>query len=88
MSKDQVTTLLNYWERIILNLSKAVERTITEVAIEKQKNDELRAMFAEALIWVDPLSAGEEKVAEWKKASGATEKTMADLVQPQEEIAQ
>jgi len=88
MTKDQVTTLLNYWERIINNLSRAIERTVGEVAIQQAKVRELEQALAEALIWIDENKVGTETLIKWRTMSGVKEATMKDLSAPQEEVIQ
>lgn len=88
MTKDQVTTLLNYWEKIIGNLTKGIERTIGEVAIQKHRGDELEAALKEAIIWIDENKVGTETLNKWRTLAKIKEPTMQDLSSPQEEVIQ
>ncbi len=88
MTKDQVTTLLNYWERIIQNLSQAVERTIGEVALQKHRADMVTAAAREMMAQLNSKDVGEEKFQEWAKLTGYASPTVADLVNPPEQVIQ
>lgn len=85
----QVTTLLNYWQKIIDHLWQAVETTIADLAATKQVSEERRAALGEALKLID---ATDSRYALWSSlASGSSAEppaSMDDLRSPKEEVIQ
>lgn len=89
----QVTGLLNYWQKIIDYLWRAVETTIADLAVTRELSEARRVALAKAVEIIDPIHVGPEVFASWQELSKSPEQapvqpTMDDLANPKEETIQ
>lgn len=88
--RDQVTALLNYWEKILGHIWSAVELNAKHLAISNELSERRREALERALKLVDQSKASKEDYSDWTELSERPKPTptMDELRNPTEEVVQ